>query len=134
MVDTAVNLDVYRVPLEQILKNRRIFYSLLRRSDEETATWLKQVQSCIHRCEFPSIVMKFLLIDQFVCGLNPSELKIIQGASQYWTMKQLLEHISDENVEIGYIEDESMVDRNVNQYENISLDLVKCKPVCLSII
>lgn len=131
MVDTIYHLDLFQIPSEQILRNRQTFYGLLRKSDNETSNWLKQVQNCIRHCEYPKIIMEFLLIDRFICGLNTSELKIIQGASQYWTLKQLLEHILDENIDdIGHIvTNNSAANENVNQ-----LDVVKTEPVGLSLI
>lgn len=104
MANSVNNLNSYKIPTVEILQNRREFYGLQRKYDDNTTTWLKRIENCIRCCEFPAFV-EYLLIDRFVCGLNANELKSIGNA----------------------------VYDSVNQIENIALnmDIVKCEPVCI---
>lgn len=129
MVDPIFNLDLHKTPSERIQRERRVFYSLWRRSDDDTTVWLKRVHNCIHRCEYPSIIMEFLLFDRFMCGLNDNELESLQNVNNSWTLEQLLEYFSDENIGTEHIENSLMVDENVNHNENVSLDWVKFETV-----
>ena len=131
MVDTVFSLDLYQIPSKEILKNRREFFGLWRRSDDEISAWLKRVQNCIRRCEYPTIILEFLLFDRFVCGLDADELKSLRSVNKSWTFKQLLNHFSDKSIDTGHIEANLTVDYGINQIENISLDIVKSELVCL---
>lgn len=93
MVDTAQKWDLYKAPKDKILENRKAFYGLQRKCNEPTDKWLKRVQNCISRCEFP-IFVEFLLIDRFVCALNKTEIGIIRGTDT-WSLKKLLECFLD---------------------------------------
>lgn len=120
------SLDLYELPLNEILQNHRTFYGLRREFDEPIDRWLKRIQNCIGRCEFSTIIAEFLLIDQFLCGLNTSELKSLQNVNKSWTVKQLLDHVLS-----GNIDNEHMDANNyLNQTPNIALDVVKSEPVC----
>lgn len=133
MLDSDFNLDLYKIPSEEILRNRHAFYGLQRRKDHQTATWLKVIQNCIGRCDYPKIVMEILLFDQFVCGLNASELESIKSISESWTFKQLLQHYRDrgDGSEPNQV-DSMTINERVTQSENINLDAVKTEPVRLS--
>lgn len=127
------SLDLYELPLNEILQNHRTFYGLRRERGEPVNQWLKRIQNCIGRCEFSATITEFLLIDQFLCGLNTSELNSIQSVSQSWTLKQLVEHILSENIDHnGHMETDSTADNHINQNPNIALDAVKTEPVCLA--
>lgn len=124
MVDTICGLDEYRMPSKEILRNRQEFYSLWRRSDDRTATWLKRIQNCIRRCGYPMVFMEFLLFDRFVCGSDANELESIQCVKS-WSLEQMPEDF----LNIFGIDD-PVVNENVSQNENISLGIVKSEPVC----
>lgn len=127
MVDIVCDQNLYKIPSEDILQNRRAFYSLRRGNGESTGQWLKRIQNCIDSCEF-TIFIDILLIDRFVCGLNANELKTVHN-SNTWTLKQLLDFFTDENVNTGRIETNLMIDDQVNRIENISLDMIKTEAV-----
>lgn len=78
----------YKVPSMEILQNRREFYDLWRRCDDKTTAWLERVENCIGRCEFPAVIVEYLLIDRFVSGLNANELKVwtLGRSSNYWNV------------------------------------------------
>lgn len=133
MVDSIDNnWELYDIPSFQILQNRRVFSGLRREFGESIDRWSKRVQKNIKFCKYPTIVMKFLLIDQFVWGLNANELRSVQSVCKSWTLELLLEHFLNENIEdSGHIpEAKSSVDEHVLQIENISLDIVHSEPVC----
>lgn len=90
MSDIAIMRDLYKTPKKEIVKNRQAFYDLKRKKTESTDKWLKRVQKCIDCCDFP-MLMEFLLIDRFVCGLKKPEMEIILN-TENWSLKQLLEH------------------------------------------
>ena len=121
MAHIGFNLDLYKIPSKEILKNRLEFFGLWRRSDDEITIWLKRVQRCIRHCEFPTIILEFLLFHRFVCGLDANELESIRSISKSWTLNQLLDHFLDDSIDTGHIEG-----------NNISLDIVKSEPVCLT--
>lgn len=128
------NVNSYKIPSKEILRHRSEFFGLWRRSDDQASIWLKRVQNCIHYCEFPTYIAELMLIDRFVSGLNADELKSIQKVKKSWTLKQLLAHFSKKTNDTSYIGAASIINKNVNQIENISLDAVKHEPVCLSIL
>lgn len=124
------NLDLYKLPLSEILQNHRKFYGLRRDHGEPMNRWLKRIQRCIHRCEFSPITAEFLTIDQFLCGLTSDELNSIQSVNESWTLKQLLEYVLNGNTAAGHIEANSAASDTFNRNQNISLDVVKPEPVC----
>lgn len=98
MVDLVSTLNEYKIPSHEILKNRRTFHGLQKEVSESVDRWLKRVQLCIDCCEFPTVIIEFLLIDRFVCGLNVSELKCMESVD-IWTVKHLLEYyFNDQNI------------------------------------
>lgn len=109
----AYTLNSYRIPSDGIQRNRRVFYGLRRKSDESISQWLNRVKSYIRHCEF-SRFKEFLLIDRFVCGLNPNELATIQNLKKCWTVKQLLEHYLDEDADQA----KSVVDNNIDEKQD----------------
>lgn len=127
MADTVFNLQLYTIQSNEILRNRRAFYGLLRRSEDKTTAWLKQVKNCIRRCEYPKIIMEFLLFDRFICELNDNELTSMESVNKSWTLQQLLEHFYG----TGHIETVSAVVDIAKQNENTVLDSVKSEPVCI---
>lgn len=136
MAETIFNVEIYKIPSKEILRNRQVFYGLWRSSDDETATWLKRVQNCIHCCDFPTIIMELLLFDRFVCGLDANELESLQSVNESWTLKQLLEHCQEAGIISENIEVDSKVDNSFNQTESTSLNLknpaiVNNESVCL---
>lgn len=119
MAGTVFNLKSYRMPSDGIQRNRRVFYGLRRKSDEAICQWLTRVQSYIRHCEF-SIFREFLLIDRFICGLNPSELESIQSLNKSWTVKELLKYYADENDDSKHIPvgDTAVIDNDININKN----------------
>lgn len=124
MADPIFNLDFYEMPSNEILRHRREFYSLSRRSDDQSTTWLKRIRNCIRRCDFPAILVEFLLFDRFVCGLNDNGLKSVRSVSKSWTLKQLLEPFLEERTDAGHTEGNLPIDDTRNQI------MVKSEQVC----
>lgn len=87
------DLNLYKIPSDAIIQNRQIFYALLREHGESTKAWLKRVQFCINRCEFPEFI-EYLLIDKFICELNRNENEYFRMAHS-WTLKQLNKYFMD---------------------------------------
>lgn len=111
MAANDCNLNLYKPPSNGVLHHRKEFYDLWRRCDDQTATWLKRIQSQIKRCEFPSLITyEYLLIDKFVCELNPNARDFIQSI-EAWTLEKLNECFIDQNI---------ATDNRVNV--NISID------------
>lgn len=123
------SLDLYKFPLNEILQNHRTFFGLRRERGEPIHRWLKRIQQNIGRCEFSTTIAEFLLIDQFLCGLNTSELKSIQSVSKSWTLKQLLEHVSNGNIDNGHMDDNSVLDNSIIQSQSTARHVVKTEPV-----
>lgn len=122
----ACRLNEYRIPSTEVLQNRREFHSLWRRSDDGTAAWLKRIQNCIHRCEYPRIFMQFLLFDRFVCEADGNELDSMQCVTSL-----SLEHFLEDDFLKFFGIDHRMIDETVNPIENISLSIVKSESVCI---
>lgn len=100
MTEIKLQLDLrfYKTPSDEIIRYRKEFYGLWRRCDDETATWLNRVQSLINHCEFPPVLSReYLLIDRFVCELNPNAREFIQSVST-WTLEQLKEYFFDQKI------------------------------------
>lgn len=92
------DLSLYTAPTDDIIRQRREFYSLWRRCDDETGTWLNRIESLINCCEFPPILSwEYLLIDKFVCELNPNAREFIQS-DDTWTLAKLKEYFFDQKV------------------------------------
>lgn len=101
----------YKPPPDRILRHRKQFYSLWRRCDDESASWLKRIQNQIDRCEFPPLIScEYLLIDKFICELNTNAREFIQSVDT-WTLAQLHEYFIAQNI---------VADHRVNV--NISID------------
>lgn len=98
MADIEGNLNFYKTPSCEILQYRKEFYGLSRRSDDQTATWMKLVQSHINRCKFPPLISReYLLIDRFICNLNSNAKEFVQSVDT-WTLQQLNEYFVDQNI------------------------------------
>lgn len=100
MTGSIDTVDLYKIPSDTVLKHRKAFYGLWRRSDDQTTTWLKRVRDCIRRCKFPKLI-EFLLIDKFVCELSRDEKKSIRTAANTWSLEQLSEYFHGQNAVIG---------------------------------
>lgn len=121
MAGTSFNWELYGIPSKAILQKRRDFYGLRRRKRESTSQWLNRIQKCINCCKFPSFV-EFLVIDQFVCGLDANEFKSIQSAQKSWTLKQITELFLDrKNIENGQMNTNgALMIENGNKIERIT--------------
>lgn len=92
MAQIGVDLGLYKLPSNEILRHRKAYYDLCKRHDDETETWLNRIQSQINRCEFPSVMSReYLLIDKFVCELDKDQRNFIQSVDT-WTLEQLKEY------------------------------------------
>lgn len=100
MTESICGVDLYEIPSDTVLKHRKVFYGLWRRSDDQTTTWLERVRNCIRRCEFPKLI-EYLLIDRFVCELNQKEKNSIRAAAEIWSFKLLNQYLVCKNVAIG---------------------------------
>lgn len=128
MVDTVCDWNVYKTPSSEVLRNRRAFYGLQRKSEEPVQQWLKRVQSSIWCCEFPTII-EFLLIDRFVCGLNSKELKTLRRTHS-WTAKRLVEMFSTQTIPNGSTAPNLTDSEHIVGNEITAVDLIKSEPVC----
>lgn len=97
MVEIAYNLELYKVPSDAVLQNRKKFYNLRREEDEKTKIWLDRVENCINCCEFPKFVI-YLLIDKFIGELDTVERENVRAAADTWSLRQIFEHFSHPNV------------------------------------
>lgn len=134
MIDSDTNQDYYQIPSDKILQNRRAFYTLWRRCDDGTERWSKRIQSCIRRCDFPMIIMEFLLFDRFVCGLDDDKLKSAESVNKSWTLKQLLEFYADKNTDVartGPMKSKSALNDNVRPSKNVAHNVRRSDPVSL---
>lgn len=126
--------DLHKIPSKKVLKNRRAFFGLWRRCDDKTSTWLERVQNQINNCDFPTNIMEFLLFHRFICELNANELESVRKVSKSWTLKQLLEHFLIKNIDSEHMEADLTENKIFYQNQNLSLDIVKSEPVCLSFV
>lgn len=125
MVDTVVcNLDLYKLPQNEILHNRVEFYGLKRETTDTIEQWLNRVQTCIIGCDLPTIVIEFLLIDRLICGLNTAEMDVIRRSGS-WSLKQIIERFGYQKGDTV----EVVIDENVASDENIPIDTVESEPV-----
>lgn len=130
-LNLVFNLDLYKLPLGEILQNHRKFYGLRRDHGEPMNRWLKRIQKCAHCCEFSPITAEFLIIDYFLCGLNKGELQTIQSVNKSWTLKQLVDYVSCGNDDIGLIEADCVANDNSNiQHQTLAIEVGKPEPVC----
>lgn len=87
--------NLYKTPSNEIIRHRREFYGLWRRCDDEAETWLNRAQTLINRCAFPAVISReYLLIDRFICELNPNARDFFQTVDT-WTLEQLKEYFFD---------------------------------------
>lgn len=101
MAQIVCNFILYQTPSNKVLRERKEFYDLWRRSDEQSTKWFHRIQSQIGRCEFPPIInAEYLVMDKFVCELNDNEREFIRSVNT-WTLKELNEHFGDREVCAG---------------------------------
>lgn len=115
----------YKIPSEEILKSRKLFYDLKRKSGEQAKQWLDRVQNHIECCEFPKFVA-YLLIDKFMCELAKDDKKFIRLANT-WSLKQLNKYFGDEKVNKENIDETNDKYFDLNQ-EEFLLDSIKPEP------
>lgn len=128
MADPQLDLDVYKIPSNEILKNRREFYGLRRKDVDETTIWLKRVEYYIRRCEFPTIFVQFLLVDRCICGLNNTELATIQNANN-WTLNKLLDHFANPNFDFENVGPNISINNDkVNENDDMLSDAKGSEP------
>lgn len=113
------DVNLYKIPSDEILEDRKIFYDLKRNEGEQINVWLDRVQGHIECCEFPNFV-QYLLIDKFMCELDKNVMKFVRVAHT-WSLEQFNEGFNVGNVNIG----------NINESAN-NLDVIKTElPVCV---
>lgn len=108
-INIVYNLNLYKLPLSEILQNHRKFYGIRRDHGEGKDRWLKRIQRYANCCEFSLNSAEFLIIDEFLCGINKDELQAIQSVRKAWTHKQLMNYVSSGNDDAGYMEAESVM-------------------------
>lgn len=127
MVDIVCDLDLYKMPMDEILQNRFEFYEFKREAGEPIQQWLNRIQNCISCCDYPAFIIEFLLIDRFICGLSKTEMEIIRSAGT-WSFKQIIERFGYQKV--GSEDTNLAIDRNFIPSQSISsVDTVKSEPV-----
>lgn len=100
MTEAISAVDLYKIPSDTVLKHRKAFYDLWRRSDDDTTAWLNRVRKCIRRCKFPKLI-EYLLIDKFVCELNRDEKNSIRKAANTWSFKELNKYFRRRKIATG---------------------------------
>lgn len=132
MAELIYDMDLYKIPSDTVIKHRRAFYSLWRRSDDRTMTWLNRVRNSIRRCEFPKLV-EYLLIDRFVCELNRIERDSIRAATSAntWSLGQIIQYFDTILDSTGEID--AYIDENMNFNQDKVTSTVKIEPLVLLI-
>lgn len=124
---------VYKIPSKEIIANRRKFYRLKKKDDEQIEAWLERGQTQIKCCEFPKIV-EFLLIDKFMCELKKNEIEFIRSAVDTWSIERLHEHFGKQKIGVDQLNGENaMIDNSVELNEEIPLDDIKHEVVSYEI-
>lgn len=97
MVEINCNFDLYEIPSDAVLQNRKKFYGLQRESGEQTKIWLNRVRNQVNCCEFPEFI-SYLLIDKFIGELASKERGFIRATADNWTLEKIYECFSHHNV------------------------------------
>lgn len=129
MIEPIDELDLYKIPLDEVIKHRKEFYHLWRRSDDQTKIWLNRVENHVKNCEFPKLI-EYLLIDRFVCELDDVEKQHLRMVNNNWSIKRLNEYFDNQNVDTGFMGANSTIDNTIdpNQGELLPTDTVKSEP------
>lgn len=124
MAETTVwDWDLYKLPIDEILKNRIGFYEFKREVGEPIERWLIRIQNCISCCDYPPFIIEFLLIDRFICGLNKTEREVIRGAGT-WSFKQIIGRFVHQKVDSESMDANLAIDNNVIPNQNIPVECV----------
>lgn len=127
MPEVTPNFDVYKIPPNRILQNRKEFYGLRRKSGETTKAWFHRLENCISRCEFPKFV-KYLLIDKFICELKINELDFYR-VTDNWTVDLLNKCFNNQEIQIGHMNAVLIIDKYIEPNPpEFSIDRVKSLP------
>lgn len=121
---------LYKIPSDTVLKHRKVFYDLWRRSDDHTKTWLNRVQNCIRRCKFPKLI-EYLLIDKFMCELNRDEKTSIRLEANAWSLEQLIAYLDCQNIAVGRADKgDGKIDQNQMTSSSpmvpVKIEMVRC--------
>lgn len=122
----------YKIPSNQIRRNRKVFYGLKKKRDELINLWFNRVQSHINGCEFGKLT-EILFIDKFFCELSNDEINSFQ-ATETWSLKQLKEYSVSQNVNTEYTNSQIANDKNVDQRQKLLLEAVKNEVVVSTIL
>lgn len=125
MVELIGNLDLYKIPSEEIRQNRKIFYSLHREDDEQITPWLDRVQSSSNRCGFAKFA-NFLIVDRFICGLKHSELNFLDSSNS-WSLKRLKNLLTNQDIQTEFMNTNEQIYGKIDH--DASIAVVKCETV-----
>lgn len=128
MLKEISDMDTYKIPSEEIRKNRKLFYNLRRERDELIKSWLDRVQNRSNCCEFMKFT-NFLVIDKFTCELKYNEIKSIERNSNTWSLKQLKKYLLNQKIHTESESANVKAEQTINQNENAPIDIVKCESV-----
>lgn len=128
MLKEISDMDTYKIPSEEIRKNRKLFYNLRRERDELIKSWLDRVQNRSNCCEFMKFT-NFLVIDKFTCELKYNEIKSIERNSNTWSLKQLKKYLLNQKIHTESESANVKAEQTIDQNENAPIDIVKCESV-----
>lgn len=60
---------IYEIPNEEVLRNRKIFYTITKGIEESIVDWFKRIQNSVNGCDFGE-QHDAMLIDKFISGLS----------------------------------------------------------------
>lgn len=124
MVYTVCIGNLYKIPPNEILENRKEFYRLQRGIGESIEMWLNEVQNHGNCCDFSKFV-ELILIDKFFCELNNDERDFIRS-KHLWSLQRLNDYFLKRNFDYGQMD--------TNRFANLKecmpmIDDVKLEPV-----
>lgn len=87
--------NLYQIPSETTLQNRREFYSTQKEGSEPIIEWFNRIKDAIDACDFGAS-SDFLTIDKFFCGLDEEAFQWFQE-TDCWSVDQLNQKFIDQN-------------------------------------
>lgn len=119
----------YKVPSEKVRQNRRAFYELHRKRDEDIKTWFDRIQSVVNICCKFGRCRQFFIIDKFVSELRTDEIERIEHAiTDNWSLQQLSKYFVDEHVSMK-ITSSNVVAENAYENQEWTVKTIKCEAV-----
>lgn len=133
MVDANSDMDLYKVPSKEILRNRNEFYAMRREQNESVESWLKRLESRIICCEFPKFA-EYFLIDKFVCKLRSNEMLSLQDI-EILSFEELKKYFCKKIVNtVRTRASTNGNDTKVDGSEKLSVEAVKCEIVSIETV